>query len=400
MGRVPRVIMASFYSYPLQGGAEKQGQLLASALCALGAKVIYVSARLPGMPSYEIRGGVPIYRVLCAPWRKPWRRIAASTIYPLSLGAFLCRVGRHFDVFHCHGAFDISAAPMVVVARWLGRVSLVKHASTDEYSILRASFLLGRVLEPLVRRADAYVANSPAVHKVLLGKYKHPPERCFYIPNGIPPQNGQDTMIARARPGLDLDGPIAVCVAQFDERKNQISAIRAWPQIISQYPTAKLILVGEGYGLEKCRLEARELGLDGQVRFVGRVTNVREYLDAADIFLFPSLGPEGMSNAIMEAMAHELPCAVSDIAENHALITQGEDGLFFDPTDQADLVRGVLKLFSDRSLAKRLGANAKAKIDSEYGIDRVAALYLQLYGHLLYGGMEKPLADLQPGAVL
>jgi glycosyltransferase involved in cell wall biosynthesis len=396
MADQPRILMASFASYPLEGGAEKQGRLLATTLRARGVEVTYVAARLPGMPAYEVRDGVPFYRVFCGPWKKYLRRLAASTAYQVALAIFLLRVGRHYDIFHCHGAFDVSAAGLVVMARLLGRVSVIKHASLNEYAHLRRA-LGGRLMEFAVRRADAFVVNSPATYQLFLRQHPAKLEHCFYIPNGIPSVSKPDREFIRRELNLPLASPLIVCVSNFNPQKNQWRAVQAWPYVLTRYPAARLVFIGDGVRLEACRLEARRLGLGKQVLFMGRQTDVYNYLAAADVFLFPS-ETEGLSNALIEAMASGLPCVVSDIPGNRQLITPEQDGLLFDATDSEALAQTVLRVLTNRPLADSLGIAAQTKIRAHYQMEHIAELYLRLYRHLLYREPVSDLADFRPPA--
>jgi glycosyltransferase involved in cell wall biosynthesis len=116
--------------------------------------------------------------------------------------------------------------------------------------------------------------------------------------------------------------------------------------------------------------------------FMGRRSDVPQFPSAADLFVFPS-EREGMSNALMEAMAHALPCIASDIPGNRALIDSHRDGLLLPLDHPATFTTAVLQLFGAPAAATRLGTAAREKVLRQFGIESIAEQYIALYTRLL-----------------
>lgn len=93
--------------------------------------------------------------------------------------------------------------------------------------------------------------------------------------------------------------------------KNQRFLIELMPQILKLRPDARLLLLGDGPDREMLLELAASLGLEEFVRMPGNVTDVHLWLNAMDVFVFPSLY-EGMPLSVMEAQANALPCILSD----------------------------------------------------------------------------------------
>ena len=104
--------------------------------------------------------------------------------------------------------------------------------------------------------------------------------------------------------------------------KNQEFLIRLMPRIIGKKPSAKLLLLGGGDKgeLERLRSIANQCGVSDIVFFCGGVNNVNEYLSAMDVFAFPSCR-EGTPLALIEAQANGLPCIISNLIPDDALLT-------------------------------------------------------------------------------
>ena len=103
----------------------------------------------------------------------------------------------------------------------------------------------------------------------------------------------------------------------------------------------------------------RELDLTSHFRFDSGVTNLREYLSAADVFVLPSRS-EGFSNAIIEAMAASLPVVATNVGGNAEAVEEGVSGFIVPSEDVAALSNAILRLLSDPSKAREMGAEKKA----------------------------------------
>jgi len=92
---------------------------------------------------------------------------------------------------------------------------------------------------------------------------------------------------------------------------------------------------------------------------------------------------EGMSNALLEAMAHALPCIATDIPGNNNLVTHGENGLLVQLDDVQGLASAIVSLARDQELRERLGQEAIRTAKDKYSLDSVAGQYMTLYANLL-----------------
>ena len=126
----------------------------------------------------------------------------------------------------------------------------------------------------------------------------------------------------------------------------------------------------------------KSLGLREQVTFCGRVSDVTPFLTTGDLFVLPSVA-EGISNALLEAMACGLPCLVSDIPGNRTVITHEKDGLLFPVKDSAALAHLLEKFLTDEALRRQIGQAARVTAMQQFSLQAVVEAYLSLYNRLI-----------------
>jgi glycosyltransferase involved in cell wall biosynthesis len=120
------------------------------------------------------------------------------------------------------------------------------------------------------------------------------------------------------------------------------------------------------------------------VRFEGGVTNLRQHLAAADIFVLPSRS-EGFSNAIIEAMASSLPVVATDVGGNGEAVKDGITGFLVPPEDPGALSAAILRLISDPSQAKAMGAAGMKVVAERFTTETMMNQIAGAYRNLLSG---------------
>jgi glycosyltransferase involved in cell wall biosynthesis len=141
--------------------------------------------------------------------------------------------------------------------------------------------------------------------------------------------------------------------------------------------TATLLIVGDGPLRPELEREAAECGLDRSVRFLGSHADVTTFYRIADVFVLPSV-TEGLSNALLEAMAAGLPVVASDVAGNREVIEDGVNGVLVDWADPGAAAGVVLRLLDDAELRRRVGEAAR-RCAGRFTIASVAERYCRLY---------------------
>jgi len=261
----------------------------------------------------------------------------------------------------------------LIVKPFMGYVPIPFLRSTYEYPSLtfRGIRLAERLTKPLVSR---YLANSASVKQAFVKGLGVDSKKITVIHNGIEAKKFKDVSVPdslRHELGIKKDTQVITCVANLHPNKGHRYLVEAFASLAKDHPKASLLLVGDGIERQALERQVDDLGLVGRVLFLGRRTDVPAILALSDIFVLPTFF-EGMSNAIMEAMASGLACLVTDIEPNHELIKSGENGLFFPVRNSKILARCLRELLEDKRLREKLGRVAQQTIQREYDIDVVA----------------------------
>ena len=210
---------------------------------------------------------------------------------------------------------------------------------------------MGLLVRAAARRADALIAGSNAAADEVCSVLGVDRARFSVVHHGHDFARTQQATSAtelRERYGLG-DSRVALCVAAKRPHKNQELLIRALPLLD---PDVAVVLAGHAEPYEhQLRALARELDLDGRVRFVGYVpdADLEGLWSVAACAAFPTLG-EGFGIPLIEALAHGVPVASSDLPVLREV--GGELPHYFDPRDAGDAARAIREALSDTDSAR------------------------------------------------
>jgi glycosyltransferase involved in cell wall biosynthesis len=144
---------------------------------------------------------------------------------------------------------------------------------------------------------------------------------------------------------------------------------------INGIPDLTLTVVGEG----GYRQELEELASGLEVTFVGFQSDITPYYEKADIFVMPSLGPEGLPMVTLEAMSHALPCLFSDLPVHREITEDGRAAMLFRTGDVVDLRDKLLTLIENSARRAEYSENAYQTIASKYHRSMARLAYLEIF---------------------
>jgi glycosyltransferase involved in cell wall biosynthesis len=168
---------------------------------------------------------------------------------------------------------------------------------------------------------------------------------------------------ARDRLGIG-DEPVALCVGRLSRQKGQDVLLRAWRGVVGALPQARLVLVGDGP--DRAALEA---DAPAGVTFTGSLDEVADWLAASDVFTLLSRY-EGMSLAVLEAMAMARPVVVTAVQGMGEVVGQGPGagGSVVAVGDELAAGAALIARLADRDLAAAEGRRARARVESGHDL--------------------------------
>lgn len=214
-------------------------------------------------------------------------------------------------------------------------------------------------------------------------------KRTEYIPGvGIDTEKFQAMAVNKAekrkRLGFFVDDIILLSVGELNENKNHQVFIRAIAQIKNK--DIHYVIVGQGKLSEELKRLAHECQVEEQVHVLGYRNDVAEIYQIADVFIFPSKR-EGLSVALMEAMACGLPVICSDIRGNHDLIIDGKGGILVNASSVEQFAKGVnnLCIKEDRKKVINTMSAYNLKKILDYDSQKISQYMKKIYEHINEG---------------
>lgn len=294
---------------------------------------------------------------------------------------------------------------LLALRRWLagpGRaVDLVNtHSSTDSWLTAVACATLAEA-PPIVRtrhvsspintgRPTFWLYQKAARHVVVTGeKLKEQLMRVngfaadslTSVPTGIDTERFQPRAKAAARAalGLPAEALYVGILATLRDWKGHTVLFDALDRLKDRYPALRLLVVGDGPYRDRLDTRLATLGLADRVDFVGHRLDAEQWLNAMDVFTLPSWGDEGVSQALMQAMASALPIVTTPVGSLSEVIEHERTGLMVPPRDAEALAAAIARLLDQPELAAGLGQAARALAEQRCGraimLDRMEAIF-------------------------
>lgn len=233
---------------------------------------------------------------------------------------------------------------------------------------------------------DGLVAVSSRVRDAFMEKHPDfPSGRLAVIENGVELPRLSDSPARGADAGRDV---VLFVAARLDPIKNLDVLLRAMVGLRADLGV-RLVIAGDGP--DRARLErlSIELGVEKAVAFLGFRRDIDELTRAADIFVLPSKS-EGMSLAILEAMAVGLPVVATAVGGTPEVVEDGVTGLLVPAGDPVALGTALRTLITHPDRRRRLGSAGRDRVADRFSLERTTRRYLRLYEAIgAAGGMAR-----------
>ena len=306
---------------------------------------------------------------------------AVRTFRPTLVHAFLFRAGL--------------LARLPVVAQRVPRL-LVSVRTLERRSL--AAHLLDRCTAGAV---DRFTAVSEAARQVIARRSGIPLSRIERIPNGAGVEGPSDGAVSAAAWRLarrdlarrdlaartgPLPGTLVGSLGRLDPIKGYATLLEAAARLGSAGAPAAdgpgVVLFGDGPDRADLEALVSRPPLRGRAFILGEDPDAARLLPAIDLFVLPSLA-EGMSNALLEAMAEGIPVVATRVGGNAEVIEDGRSGLLVEPGDAAGLSGALAGLLADPDSARRLGLEGRERVRRAFSTQGMLDAYHDLYRRLL-----------------
>lgn len=272
----------------------------------------------------------------------------------------------------------------VLYAQWQGALAELFMSTSKKqhrsYALVHGRELLTSVLGPLAHflmpkvfaRMDAAFPNSAEVMR-LTRALARPACPLHLAHPGVDPEqfHPMDANFLRQRYGLESK-KILLCITRMVARKNLKRLIEVMPLVLSEVPDVVLLLGGNGPEREALQTQTRDLGLQNQVRFLGRILDEElvAHFNLADVFTLPSFSSpkdiEGFGIVFLEAGACEVAAVGSLSGGIPDAVEDGVTGLLVPPEDLIKLKNALLSLLKNPTWAQTMGKNARIRIEKGF----------------------------------
>jgi glycosyltransferase involved in cell wall biosynthesis len=367
------------------GGTERHVLSLARRLDGSRFSLSMVTTAGGGSLYDDFSALMPV-TVLGEPKRS--RRFRKGPLEHLRTIGVVARLLRHStpNILHAYLPAANVIGPLAARLSGVPRVIVSKRALAE----YKALYPLLRRVEPLGNRlADVILVNSDAVRRDVERTERHWKGKFRKIYNGVAPIEPwapDEVMAFRRCEGIPADALVALCVSNFYPYKGHEELVEAAVGVVQAFPNVIFLMVGRDSGtMEATKARVRELGIEGSIRFVGSRTDVPDLLRASDLFVHPSR-EEGFSNAILEAMAAELPVVACAVGGNPEAVVDGETGRLVPPREPERFAGALMELLADESKRRTFGEAGRRRATERFSLDRMVEEMESLYDSLARGG--------------
>jgi len=378
-----KVLMVVGQYHPVTGGTEMECRKLASGLARQGVGVTVLTQHCAGLPDYEEIDGIPVYRKM-----KGWHLYEYT--YMFSVLTFLLGNIRKYDIIHCFGLYLF--IPPVVLAKYLFGKKIIGRvegagAFGDFHRINQLT--CGRLIRASARRLDRIISIARHMGAEIAAE-GFAGQKAVSIPNSV------DHELYRPKTKQDQSERRRICyVGRLAEEKGLLCLVQAMKLVSEAISGVTLDMVGDGPMRNELTDLTSRLGLQDVIRFTGNGEALPHY-HASDLFVLPSFS-EGLSLALLEAMACGLPVVATNVEGNREVLHPagpasalpaadyriGECGILVNPGDVAGLAGAIQRLLTDDDLARRLNSRARSRVAETYALDKIINDYRSLYQSLI-----------------
>lgn len=372
------------YEYPPLGGgaANATAQILEEWTRDESLEVHLVTSSVDTRPNETVLGGkVFIHRLPIGKNESTLHHQSIGDVLTYSFKAWwfsrqlIRKQSTPFDVTLAF--FGVPCGFLALLLKWeFGIPYVVSLRGSDVPGYSRKYDWLYPFLRPIIRfvwrSAAAVVPNSVGLES--LAKQSAPKQSFTIIENGV------DIRRFIPDPAKRPEGEFIITpgASRVTERKGLKYLIEAVAMLAPKYSEIRLKIMGEGSARPNLETLVKERGIAERVVFLGRIPReeTAPYYQEASLFVLPSLN-EGMSNAMLEALASGLPIIATPTGGTAELVEEGKNGMVIPEKSAEAIATAIEKFLQDKDLATTYGAESRKRAEAQ-GWDKIAQNFKDL----------------------
>ena len=367
--------------YPTYGGSGAVATELGIALAARGHEVHFITYRQP----FRLPVNVPrTYFHEVDVGRYP---LFEFPPYDLALAVRMHEVVREhkLDLLHCH--YAIPHATSAWITKQMLReekrdIRVVTTLHGTDITIVGQDPSFHSITKFSIEKSDALTAVSKYLQKETLDAFGCTASRIDVIPNFVDPDvydRGRYDDQVRAQ--FNGGRKVLMHISNFRPVKRVTDVVRVFDRVHKTVPSV-LVMVGDGPDRHDAEQEARELGIDRDVQFLGKIDNVAPLLAAADLFLLPT-DAESFGLSALEALASGTPVIGTNVGGLPEVVRNGESGVLCGVGDVEGMSSAAEELLTNAARWKAMSECAAQDARKRFAMDDVVQRYETLYSATL-----------------
>jgi N-acetyl-alpha-D-glucosaminyl L-malate synthase BshA len=363
--------------YPTYGGSGAVATELGIALAQRGHEVHFITYKQPfRLPTFLPRvffhevdvGRYPLFEF---------------PPYDLALAVRMHEVVREhkLDVLHCHYAIPHATSAWITKQMLREQKRDIKVVTTlhgTDITIVGQDPSFHTITKFSIEKSDALTAVSRYLQGETLTAFGCTACRIEVIPNFIDPAvYNRDRWQGAQRPQFAADRKVLMHISNFRPVKRVKDVVRVFAQVNRAVPSV-LVMVGDGPDRHDAEQEARDLGVDAHVQFLGKIDSVAPLLAAADLFVLLT-SSESFGLSALEALASGTPVIGTDAGGLPEVVRNGETGVLCEVGDVDGFARAAIDILRDGNRWNRMSRAAIADARERFSKDDIVKQYEQMY---------------------
>lgn len=384
----PRVLIIIERFYPLIGGAEIQCLQIGGGLKKKGycLEIVTKRWRREFLKREILEKGLLVNRVGITGFGR-----LADYAGGLALLSFLFKNRNNFDLFFVDsGIANVFASTAIVAGKMFGKRIVAKFETPGELTFSGKKALLPKkFVHPLIKfrlwvakKADYYLAQTEEMRRELVD-FGIKNNKIKSFPNSVdenvfcPLASEKDKEKLKNQLNLPKDKILIFFCGRLVKRKGLFFLLKTWAILSKKVDNTVLVLIGSGKNQpdsveEELSKIAGNPGFESKILFLGEKNReeVAVYLKTADIFVYPSIHPEGRAVSVLEAMSTEVPVVVTDIGGLREIVSDGLFGYLVKVNDLDTFSSRLEKLINNEKLRVSLGKEGRKEVIKNYSLKK------------------------------